>query len=108
MMKDLLRVDQQLREDRVSVVPIPGVSKRTIDYNKVRPWHPLPNIKDFVIEIRPFDWLTSLFGFKRRQPTKITMYTWLNGKPNSYVDYMFDRLKKSVLAGDKVGAQKAI
>lgn len=108
MMKDLLRVDQQLREDQVSVVPIPGISQKVIDRKVVRPWHPLPNIKDFVIEIRPFDWLTSLFGFLRRQPTKTTMYTWLNGKPNLYVDYMFRRLRKAVLAGDKVGAQNAI
>lgn len=95
-MKDLLHTEQQLREDTVSVVPIPGVSKRAIDRTKPRPWHTIPNIKDFEIELRPFDWLLSLFGITKRLPSKTTLYTWYNGNANVYLDYMFKRLSKQV------------
>jgi len=97
MMKDLLRAEQQLREDVVSVVPVPGVSKRSIDRDKIRSWKPLPNIKDFAIELRPMDWLTKLFKLKLRLPAKMTYHKWYNDGANVYLEYMFNRLRKQVV-----------
>jgi len=107
-MMDLLREEQKFREDRVNVVPIPGVSARTIDRNKIRPWHTVPNIKDFVIELRPMDWLTTLFGLRKRFPSRNTFYTWMNGELNVYIDYMFNRIDICVRKGLYQNASQAI
>lgn len=94
----LLRRDQGLREDSIVVVPLSGF-KPDIDRNINRPWHPLPNVRKFKIEIRPFDWLFLLFGLRKRVSPKMKFYTWKNAPMNRYVDYMFKRLHKLVKAG---------
>lgn len=105
-MSELLRADLDSREDRVNVVPIPGVKSKIPRIN--RPWRPLPNIQDFVIKLSTYDWLPLLFGFKRRYPPTLTLHTWYNGGANKFVNFCFQKIRKSVELGHYEVAQQTV
>lgn len=97
LMKDLISRERYLREELVTVNPIRDEGgPPPIDRNVDRPWKLIPNIRDFRIELQSFDWLLTLFGLLKRNPSRQTFYTWWNDEPNSYIDYMFHRLKRQV------------
>jgi len=85
-----------LRGDLVTVNKTPLSKGKYIDRSIKRPWHIIPSIKGFSIELSPFDWLLELFNLKKRFPNRFTFDTWLNDEANAYLDYMFKRLTKQV------------
>jgi len=87
-----------LRRNLVTVIS-DSKSKRRIDRDLPRPWHLLPSIKGFRIELSPYDWLLELFDIKKRFPNKMEFKTWKNDKANLYIDYMFRRLSQEVRLG---------
>lgn len=70
--------------------------KEKIDRSQPRSFKLIPNIKDFIIELRPYDWLLLLFGIRKRFKPGLEFHTWHNGEANLYLDYMFKRLRKLV------------
>lgn len=86
-----------LRRNLVTVNKFPVKTKyKYLDRTVKRPWHILPSIQGFRIELSPNDWLLTLFGLKKRFPNRMVFDTWKNDDANGYIDYMFNRLSKEV------------
>lgn len=95
---ELLRQAQLFRVNEPNVTPIDEKKKKKykIDRNKPRAWALIPSIKDFGIELRPYDWLLQLFKLKRKWKPQLSFTTWYNDGSNIYLDYMFNRLTQQV------------
>lgn len=86
-----------LRRNLATVNKFPVKSKyKYLDRSIKRPWHILPSIQGFRIELSPNDWLLTLFGLKKRFPNRTTFDTWKNDDSNGYIEYMFNRITKEV------------
>lgn len=97
-----------LRRDLVTVKSLSGQKVKKIDRTVKRPWHLLPSIQGFRIELSPYDWLLELFGLKMRFPNKMEFHVWKNDKSNAYIDYMFKRIRTEVLNKRYTKAYKSI
>jgi len=98
-----------LRRDLVTVNKFPVKTKyKYLDRTVKRPWHIIPSIQGFRIELSPNDWLLTLFGLKKRFPNKMEFDTWKNDDSNGYIDYMFKRLTKQVTLEKYDEASKTI
>jgi hypothetical protein len=49
--------------------------KEKIDRSQPRSFKLIPNIKDFIIELRPYDWLLLLFGIRKRFKPSLEFHT---------------------------------
>jgi len=97
LMRALIQKDLASREDLISVLSVwDDKDKPKFDRSAVRPWHPIPNIQDFRIVLQPFDWLISLFGLRKRYPSKKTFYTWFNDDANEFIDFKFRTMRKQL------------
>lgn len=110
---ELLRVAQLFRVNEPIVTPLDDRKKKKkdqkpIDRNKPRPWSLIPSIKDFGIELRPYDWLLQLFGLKKKWKPQLTFTPWLNEGANRYLDYMFTKLHLLVESKQYSRAQETI
>lgn len=98
---DLLQWEQRFRREKVTVHPAPGSGpEKSVVDDMPQAWKKLPDIRDFAIKIRPYDWLFLLFGLLKRFPPKLQFWKWKNAKKNNYVSYMFARLRKQVQIGE--------
>jgi len=96
-MRALIQKDLASREDLISVLSVwDDKNKPKFDRSAIRAWRPIPNIQDFKIELQPFDWLISLFGLKKRYPSRKTFYTWFNEEANEFIDFKFKTLRKQI------------
>jgi len=97
LMRALIQKDLASREDLISVLSVwDDKDKPKFDRSATRPWHPIPNIQDFKIVLQPFDWLISLFGLRKRYPSKKTFYNWFNDDANEFIDFKFKTLRKQL------------
>lgn len=94
---DLLLREQQIRKESVQAHGLPGMGKDVEP--GLAPWKKLPNVRDFAITVKPYDWLLFLFGLKRRMPPRLEFWSWRNAPANKYINYMFKRLRKQVELG---------
>jgi len=92
---DLLQLEQKMRKDKAAASSASGMGQ-DVDPEELRPWKKLPNIRDFAIKVRPYDWVFLLFGILKRFPPELDFVGWRNATPNRYVDYMFKRLRREV------------
>jgi len=107
---ELLRQAQLFSVNEPNVTPVDEKKKKKyhIDRNKPRAWALLPSIKDFGIELRPFDWLLQLFKLKRKWKPQLSFTTWYNDGSNIYLDYMFKRLTNQVASKQYDRAQETM
>jgi len=93
---DLLYWEHQIRKESGSTARASDLGVKDVDPKEKRPWKKLPNIRDFTIEVLPYDWVFMLFGLTRRYSPKMQFVPWKNAPVNKYVEYMFKRLEKQV------------
>lgn len=105
--KDLLQLEREMAQKRVTVYPLPG-QQADIDRDEIRPWHVLPNIRKFGITLMPYDWLLSLFGMLKKYESTKEFWVWRNSNANRYIDYMFKRLRKEVELKEYHRARKTL
>jgi len=92
---NLVHRDEQMRKENVYVTGLSGYGQ-DVDPNEIRAWKKLPNISEFRIDLRPYDWVFALFGITKRVQPKLEFTSWKNAPQNRYVDYMFKRLRRQV------------
>jgi len=95
---ELLRQAQIFQFSEPNVIPLDDRKKKKkdkpfVDRNTPRPWSLIPSVKDFRIELSPYDWLLALFKLKKKFKPQLTFTQWKNDGSNLYIDYMFKKLR---------------
>lgn len=64
------------------------------------PFHWIPNVSSFEVELRAGDWLFEAFGMKKSDPSKVKLKNWRTGGANRYLFKQYKNMLRAREAGD--------
>lgn len=75
-------------------------AKRSTPHFNIKPFKRMPNVREFKVKVRSYDWLLALFGLKKRIEPEYEWTKYNNKKINRYIDHQIKRLDNCRRTGD--------